>query len=58
VLEIAFQRKTDLILIQEPYIFKKESVFYSIPYPAFDLILLGTGIRPGVSIYTRKKLNF
>ena len=58
VLEIAFQRKTDLILIQEPYIFKKESVYYSIPHPAFNLILPDTSIRPRVSIYTRKKSNF
>ena len=58
MLEIAFQRKADLILIQEPYVFRKDSAFYSIPHPAFNLILPETDTRPRVSIYIRRKATF
>ncbi len=57
LLEIGFRRKTDIILVQEPSTWKdkqKES-YFSIPHPAFNLILPNNlAIRPRVAIYIRK----
>ena len=57
LLEIGFRRKTDIILVQEPSTWKdrqKES-YFSIPHPAFNLILPSNlAIRPRVAIYIRK----
>ncbi len=57
LLEIGFRRKTDIILVQEPSTQKdrQKGSYFSIPHPAFNLILPSNlAIRPRVAIYIRK----
>ncbi len=57
LLEIGFRRKTDIILVQEPRTWKdrQKGSYFSIPHPAFNLILPSNlAIRPRVAIYIRK----
>src|SRR6266702_5496427 len=57
LLEIGFRRKTDIILVQEPSTWKdkQKKSYFSIPHPAFNLILPSNlAIRPRVAIYIRK----
>jgi exonuclease III len=57
LLEIGFRRKTDIILVQEPSTWKdrQKGSYFSIPHPAFNLILPSNlAIRPRVAIYIRK----
>ena len=57
LLEIGFKRKTDIILIQEPSTWKdrQKGSYFSIPHPAFNLILLSNlAIRPRVAVYIKK----
>ena len=57
LLEIGFRRKTDIILVQEPSTWKdrQKGSYFSIPHPAFNLILPSKlAIRPRVAIYIRK----
>ena len=57
LLEIGFRRKIDIILIQEPSIWKdrQKGSYFSILYSVFNLILLNNlAIRPRVVIYIRK----
>jgi exonuclease III len=63
MLEIAFKRKTDLVLVQEPYTWKdkENNKFFTIPHSAFNVILPCNqthGKRPRVSIYIRKNKAF
>ena len=61
ILEISFLRKIDIILLQEPAVWKNtlENRFFSISHPAFDLILPEKEkIRPRVLIYIRKNVVF
>src|SRR6266567_611828 len=55
--EIGFRRKTDIILVQGPSTWKdrQKGSYFSIPYPAFNLILLSNlAICPRVTVYIRK----
>src|SRR6266702_87192 len=57
LLKIGFKRKTDIILVQEPSTWKdrQKGSYFSIPHPAFNLILPSNlTIRPRVAIYIRK----
>src|SRR5438445_13313651 len=57
LLEIGFRKKTDIILVQEPSTWKdkQKGSYFSIPHPAFNLILPSNlAIRPRVAIYIRK----
>src|SRR6266705_164602 len=57
LLEIGFRRKTDIILVQEPSTWKdrQKGSYFSIPHPAFNLILPSNlAIRPRVAVYIRK----
>ena len=57
LLEIGFRRKTDIILLQEPSTWKdrQKGYYFSIPHPAFNLILPNNlAIHPRVAIYIRK----
>src|SRR6266571_4686831 len=57
LLEIGFRKKTDIILIQEPSTWKdkQKGSYFSIPHPAFNLILPNNlAIHPKIAIYIRK----
>ena len=60
VLELAAQRKADILAIQEPCAWKDKATqkFYTISHNMYELILpTNSLIRPRVTIYIRKALN-
>ena len=57
LLEIGFRKKTNIILVQELSTWKdrQKGYYFSIPHPAFNLILPNNlAIRPRIAIYIRK----
>ena len=60
-LQLAIERKIDVVLIQEPWIFTNDSyaTFRSVNHFSFDTILpLSSGVRPRVLCYIAKSVSF
>lgn len=55
LLELAFAKKTDLVLIQEPSVWleSQDSTWFSFPHPSYSLVLPNTDKRPRTAIYIR-----
>jgi hypothetical protein len=55
LLELAFAKRTDLVLIQEPSVWldSREGVWFSFPHPSYSLVLPKSDKRPSTAIYVR-----
>jgi len=55
LLELAFAKRTDLVLIQEPSVWldSREGMWFSFPHPSYTLVLPSTDKRPRTAIYIR-----
>ena len=55
LLELAFAKRTDLVLIQEPSVWldSREGVWFSFPHPSYSLVLPKSDKRPRTAIYIR-----
>ena len=55
LLELAFAKRTDLVLIQEPSVWldSRDSVWFSFPHPSYSLVLPKSDKRPRTAIYIR-----
>ena len=56
LLEIAFARRTDLVLIQEPSVWQdNRDMWFSFPHPSYNLVLPHSKKRPRTAIYIRSE---
>jgi len=55
LLELAFAKKTDIVLIQEPSVWldSREGVWFSFPHPSYSLVLPKSDKRPRTATYIR-----
>ena len=55
LLELAFAKRTDLVLIQEPsaWLDSREGVWFSFPHPSYSIVLPKSDKRPRTAIYIR-----
>ena len=60
LLEIAFAKRTDLVLIQEPSVWldRRDSLWFSFSHPSYALVLPKSEKKPRTAIYIRTEAAF
>ena len=55
LLELAFAKRTDIVLVQEPSVWldSRDSAWFLFPHPSYSLVLPKTDKRPRTAIYIR-----
>jgi len=55
LLELAFAKRTDIVLVQEPSVWQDsgDGKWFSFPHPSYSLVLQNTYKRPRTAIYIR-----
>ena len=58
LLELAFARRADLALLQEPSVWlDRQGRWFTLQHPAYEVILQQTTTRPRTAIYVRKRAS-